>query len=123
VKQANLKAMTIDQLVNRFAASGIEQDKAILNEKISEFPSLFGQMRAIDRELGRRGRQARLALCKLYAHPNMQVRLQAAKLTLGVAPTKARRVIESIAQSNWMPQAGDAGMCLWNLDNGVFKPD
>jgi hypothetical protein len=53
----------------------------------------------------------------------MQVRLQAAKWSLGVAPEAARQVIESISESNWFPQAGDAGMTLSNLDSGVFKPD
>jgi hypothetical protein len=31
-------------------------------------------------------------------------------------------LLEMIADSNWMPQAGDAGMSLSNLDRGVFKP-
>jgi hypothetical protein len=33
-----------------------------------------------------------------------------------------RRMLQTIADSNWMPQAGDAGMSLSNLDRGVFKP-
>lgn len=121
--ESRLEYLTLHELVALFADNGIKQDKAILNERIAEFPELFAQMKAIDRELRRRGRDARLALCRLYDHPNRQVRLQAARLTLGVAPAKARRVIEAIAQSNWMPQAGDAGMTLLNLDEGVFKPD
>jgi hypothetical protein len=47
----------------------------------------------------------------------------AAKLTLGVAPTEARKLIEDISQSKIYPQAGDAGMTLSNLDEGVFKPN
>ncbi len=53
----------------------------------------------------------------------MQVRLQAAKWSLGIAPEAARAVIESISGSNWFPQAGEAGLTLANLDSGVFKPD
>jgi hypothetical protein len=59
---------------------------------------------------------------KLYEYPNMQVRVQVAKLTLAVAPVEARRQLEAIAETHWMPQAGDAGMCLTNLDRGIFKP-
>ncbi|MGH6840677.1 MAG: DUF2019 domain-containing protein, partial [Methylocella sp.] len=66
---------------------------------------------------------AQLALLRLFDHPNMQVRLKAAKRTLGVAPEEARQVIESISESNWFPQAGEAGMTLSNLDSGFFKPD
>ena len=73
-------------------------------------------------ELQNRGVTARLGLLKLFEHPNMQVRLQAARETLAVAPEEARRMIELIAESNRMPQPGDAGMTLWNLDRGVFKP-
>jgi hypothetical protein len=80
-------------------------------------------MNDVDQELRRRGLQARLALLRLFDHPNMQVRLQAAKWSLGVAPEAARQVIESISESNWFPQAGIAGMTLSNLDSGVFKPD
>jgi hypothetical protein len=40
----------------------------------------------VDQELRRRGLKARLALLKLFDHSNMQVRLEAAKCSLGVAP-------------------------------------
>ncbi|MET0705817.1 MAG: DUF2019 domain-containing protein, partial [Tardiphaga sp.] len=46
----------------------------------------------------------------------------AAKLTLAVAPVEARAQLQAIADSKWFPQAGDAGMSLWNLERGVFKP-
>lgn len=52
----------------------------------------------------------------------MQVRLKAAKNTLAVAPQAARETLEAIANSHEFPQAGEAGMSLWNLDQGVFKP-
>jgi hypothetical protein len=131
----NLKVMTVDQLVDRFAEIGIAQEKAIddltvqlwesqgKNEDTSKVDRLFGDMKAIDDELRKRGRDARLALTRLFNNRNIQVRLSAAKLTLGVAPVEARRVIEQIGASKIYPQAGDAGMTLVNLDEGVFKPD
>ncbi len=73
-------------------------------------------------ELKARPGDARHALVSLYQHPNLQVVLNAAKATLAVAPDAARRMIEAIAESKAYPQAGDAGMCLDNLDRGIFKP-
>ncbi len=83
--------------------------------------SIVSLMEVSNELKGHRGDQRR-ALTTLYDHPNMQAQLQAAKLTLAVAPDEARRKIESIASSGWLPQSGDAGMCLFNLDRGIFKP-
>jgi len=60
---------------------------------------------------------------RLFDHDNFQVRLNAAKRTLAVAPMEARRVIQWIFDSKIYPQAGDVGMCLSNLDDGTFKPE
>ncbi len=73
-------------------------------------------------ELQRRTGDQRSALLGLYAHPNAQVRLMAAKLTLAIAPVAAREILQSIKDSKEQPQAMDAGMCLWTLDQGIFKP-
>ena len=89
MRQINLKAMTVDQLVDRFAEIGIAQDTAELMGENSKFNKLYGQMKDVDTELRARGEEARRALLRLYSHPNMQVRLQAAKKTLGVAPEAA----------------------------------
>ena len=123
MRQATLKSMTTEQLVDRFAEIGIAQDQALLYDEYKRFNRLFNQMNDVDQELRRRGLQARMALLRLFDHPNMQVRLEAAKWSLGIAPEAARQVIESISESNWFPQAGDAGMTLANLASGVFKPD
>lgn len=115
--------MTIDQLVDRFADIGIAQDEALLYDEQNKFRRLYSQMDEGDKELRARGLEARRALARLFDHANMQVKLQAAKWSLGVVPKEARRVIESISESNWFPQAGDAGMTLDFLDDGTFKPD
>jgi hypothetical protein len=118
-----LEKMTVDELVDRFAKIGMAQDGALLDDEIGKVNRLMHQLRELDMELRARGKEARLALLRLYDHPNMQVRLNAAKLTLGVAPVEARKIIEAVKQSGWFPQAGDAGMTLINLDRGIFKPD
>ncbi|HLH11866.1 MAG TPA: DUF2019 domain-containing protein [Methylovirgula sp.] len=115
--------MTIDQLVDRFAEIGVAQDDALWGSKYARFKRLFEQMNEVDLELRSRGAEARRALLRLYNHRNIQVRLKAAKRTLAVAPIEARRLIEDISRSGFYPQAGEAGMTLSNLDEGIFKPD
>lgn len=123
MKQRELSKMSVDELVERFAAIGVAQYTALDLDDRRGYRKLYAQMDAVDQELRSRGRDARLALLRLYDYPNMQVRLKAAKRTLGVAPEPARRLIQAIADSGWPPQALDAGMTIFNLDNGVFKPD
>jgi hypothetical protein len=90
---------------------------------VRKHKKLFTDMFAVTHELKRREPDAGLALTKLLDHPNFQVRLQAAKATLAVAPDAARKVIEAISESSRFPQAGDAGMCLEALADGIFKPE
>lgn len=123
MKPVRLEKLTVDQLVERFAEIGIAQDQALLYDEIGKFNRLFDQMHAVDIELRARGSAARLALLRLFDHPNMQVRLEAAKWSLGVAPVPARKVIEEVKNSHSFPQAMDAVMTLRNLEAGVFKPD
>ena len=122
MKRIQLSNMTTKDLVERFAQIGVAQDRALLGGEIAKFNRLFDQMAAVSNELKSWEGDQRSALMVLYDYPNIQVRLKAAKHTLAVAPVEARRQIETIADSNWMPQAGDAGMSLWNLDRGVYKP-
>jgi hypothetical protein len=123
VKRANLRDLTVDQLAQRFAATEIEEDKAEQVGDRAKLRYLRLHMFAIAKELKGRPGDQRRALLALYDHPNMQVRLMAAKCSLAISPHEARRVIETIAASRCFPQAGDAGMCLVMLDRGIFVPD
>jgi hypothetical protein len=122
MKRTNLEEMTVDQLVDRFVSICLDQDQALLYSDIAKFNRLFKQMRATDDELKSRPGDQRRALLALYTHPNAQVRLQAARASLAVAPDAGRSLIETIASSRKYPQAGDAGMTLDALDQGIFKP-
>jgi Domain of unknown function (DUF2019) len=122
VKRAKLKDMTVKQLVERFATIGVEQDQAILRGQHARFNRLFDEMMAIQDELKTRADDQRRELLSLYNHPNAQVRLNAAKVTLAVAPEPARKALQALADSREYPQAGDAGMSLDNLELGIFKP-
>jgi len=118
-----LQVLTVDQLVDRFAAIGVEQDKAEQAEDNAKYRRLFYQMSDIQKELKRRPGDQRRALVVLFDYPNMQVRLMAAQYALAVAPQAARRVIEAIGASTWPPQCYDARMCLRMLDEGTFVPE
>jgi uncharacterized protein YdcH (DUF465 family) len=122
LKRIELVDMTTADLVERFAQIGVAQGKALLRGENAKFNRLFDQMGEVSRELKRRDGDQRRALMALYNYQDMQVRMKAAIHTLAVAPVEARRMLEMIADSKWMPQAGHAGMSLWNLDRGVFKP-
>jgi uncharacterized protein DUF2019 len=122
MKRPKLQEMTVNQLVARFTAIALDQDKALLRNEYAKFNRLFDEMEAVETELKKRNGDQRRALLRLYDHPNAQVRLKAVKATLAVAPERARRMLETIAESREYPQAGEAGMSLDNLELGIFKP-
>lgn len=119
----NLHELTVAELVGRFAAICIEQNRALFEDEVAKFNRLFDKMVAIVNELKGRPEDQRIALIALFDHPDLQVRLQAAVMALAVAPMELRRTIEAIAASRRQPQAGDAGMCLTMLDRGLFVPE
>jgi hypothetical protein len=122
MKRISLQVASTDQLVAHFADLAIEQDDALLRDDISRVNRLFDRLEEVEHVLKTRAGDQRRVLLGLYNHPNMNVRVKAAKATLAVAPQSARAALEAIAGSKWQPQAGDAGMCLWALDEGIFKP-
>jgi hypothetical protein len=122
MKRMKLNTLTIDQLLQQFAQIGVAQDRALLARDHSRFNRFYDQMGEVDRELRARGANARLELLQLFNHPNIQVRLKAATMTLGIAPVAAREALESIVASKEFPQAGDAGMLIRGLNDGTFRP-
>jgi enoyl reductase-like protein len=122
MSHADLKSMSVEHLVSRHVEIGVAQDEAILDDDNSTFNQLYDKLKMIERELKARSGDQRCALIPLYQHSNMQVRLNAARATLAVAPQAARNALESISRSRHLPQAGDAGMALDALDRGTFKP-
>jgi hypothetical protein len=100
MNQLELEKMSADELIERLVQVGVAQDEAQLEDNHSGFNRLYDQMREVDRELRARGQAARMLLLRLFDHPNIQVRLNAAALSLAVAPTEARRALEAIARSN-----------------------
>lgn len=119
---SSLKKMTGQELVQKYIEIGLAQDEALLMDEYGKFNRLFESMRAIEKELQSRDGDQRGILLGLLTHPNEQERLNTAKATLAIAPDEARRTLELLARARLGPQSGDAGMCLWTLDEGIFKP-
>jgi hypothetical protein len=80
-------------------------------------------MDAIDSILRARGVDARNELLPLLEDKDRFVQYFAAKRLLGIAPDRARAIIEWNHKHWFDAIAFDAGMTLSNLDSGVFKPD
>jgi Domain of unknown function (DUF2019) len=111
-----LKEMSVGELVERFVAIAIDQDKAIFDEDNTKFNKLYDQMQSVKDELRARPGDQRNAL------RDMQVRLKAAITVLALAPDISKEVLRQIADSNRLPQAADAGLILNGLRDGSFVP-
>ncbi len=123
MRSVQLQEITTDELVQQFAQLAHDMGAAVLDSETRRFNRMFPRMQAIDRELRSRGPGARIALFPLLEDKDRFVRYYSAKYVLGLVPDRARRVIEEIAQFKVDALSGDAGMCLYALDKGIFKPD
>lgn len=121
--KTNLNVLTTHQLVLEFIRLAKGRGAAVLDSEVRRANQLFSGMQEIDRELRSRGRAARMALSPLLDDEDRFVRYYAAKYLLGLVPESARRVIEAIAKLKFDALSLDAGMCLYALDKGIFKPD
>lgn len=110
------------ELIDQFIKNAEEQYKALWGIDNAQYNRLYWEMKAIKEELKRRPGDDRRELMSLYDHPNMQVRLAAARATLALSYAAARQVIQQVADSGKLPYSADAGMTLTNLDRGFYKP-
>ena len=122
MKKANLSQLSVAELVSQFAGVALDQTHAELNGDVAKMNRHFLNLREIERELQSRRGDQRAALSALYDHADANVRLKAAKATLAISYKNARAVLEALAHSKNFPWTGDAGMTLWSIDKGIFKP-
>lgn len=122
MRRINLKKLTVEELVERYVAIGEAEEDAVLYDDTSGYNRLFRKEQAVFDERESRPGDQRKILLRLYGHENLWVRMNAAKDTLALAPEDGRRVLQQIVDSKKQPYAGNAGMTLWTLDEGIFKP-
>ena len=91
MKKSRSHGVSVEGLVERYAAIGRRAVRGELDDKSAKFDRLVDDLIAVEAELKSRTGDERAALLKLYDHPNMQVRLNAAQATLAVAPEAAVR--------------------------------
>lgn len=119
----HIENLTTEQLVAEFTRLAAQRGAAILDSETRQANELFDGMRAIERVLRARGEDARMSLAPLLQDRDRFVRYFAAKYLLGLLPREARAVIEGIANPKFDALSLDAGMSLYALDAGIFKPD
>ena len=122
MSRVNLKPLSTNDLLLLFEKLCVEQYDSLDRQEYAAFNKRYDRIQAIEDELKSLPGDQRRILMKLFSHPNMQVRLTAARANLAVDYPAARREIQDIADSKWGPQCGDAGMTLVNLDNGIYRP-
>jgi hypothetical protein len=113
---------SVEELVELFIAIALEQEEASIDFDSRRFNKLYGQMDEVRNRLKAMPGDKRSALVPRLQHPNLEVRLRAAKSTLAVVPEAARATLEALRKITHTPQASDAGMCFRALDQGIFKP-
>jgi hypothetical protein len=118
-----LSSMTADQLVEKYVQIGLAQYEALMMNEIANFNRLFDRKVAVVNELQRREGDQRRLLLALYDHKNPQVRLNAIKATLALAPEAGRKALEALREAGEGFQSLDAGMCILALNDGTFKPE
>ena len=122
MKSAELKDLSVAQLVDKFTAITLAQFKAELYDEFSKYNRLYREMVAVEQELKGRPGDQRIALVPLFQHSNPQVRLMAAQFTLAVAPAESRQTLQEIWDRKEFPQAADALGTLRALERGDRKP-
>lgn len=117
----NLTSLSNADIVKAFVDLCIEQHDAMDGNEQARVNRLFWRIHALENELKSRPGDQRRILMQLFGHPNMQVRLTAARANLAIDYAAARRELEAIVAERWFPQSGDAGMTLYFLDTGEAK--
>jgi hypothetical protein len=122
MKKRNLKQLSEAELVADFRECALETVEAKLDSNRRRITRLFHRFHTIQAELIERGPEARRALLTLLDDPHLRVRYEAARRCLALDKDRALGVINEVVRSRKMPEAGEAGMTLLALEQGIFKP-
>lgn len=122
MRKQELKLLSNAEIVKLFEQLCIEQYAAMERNEHARTNRLILRTWALATELKSRPGDQRRALMALFGHPNMQVRLTAARANLAVDYIASRCELQAIVDAQWFPQSGDAGMTLHHLDSGFYRP-
>jgi hypothetical protein len=122
MKKDDWTRQSIQDLIAAYLDVSLREAEAVERGETAKVRRLFDERMQLDRSIRARGLQARKSLIPLLEHRNAQVRLNTAKHLLAVAPNEARATLEDLAAHGPSQQRGDAGMCFWYMEKGIFKP-
>lgn len=77
---------------------------------------------SVQNEIRARSREYRLSLAPLLEDQNRYVQYYAARQLLALVPGRSRQIIEENSRQG-DAIAGDAGMLLYTIDSGIYKPE
>lgn len=117
----NLSSFDDAELVKLYEKYALEMSRYLQEDDTRRYNRIFKHYMAIRNELKNRPGDHRRLLIPFLEHPDIGVRLSAAKSVFALVPVEARAVIEQIAASKWFPWAGHAGMTLVAIDEGYGK--
>ena len=115
--------LTNSEIVDRLVEISVKQGEAIEAFETAKYNRLYDENARLLAELRARPGDGRHDLFPLYDHPTYQVRLNAAKWTYALNTPRARAALANIRDSRWDPYAGDAGMTLSMIDEGIGRLD
>ncbi|GGF65923.1 hypothetical protein GCM10007301_27020 [Azorhizobium oxalatiphilum] len=119
--QRKLSQLPTDQLVALFVELSLEMKRADDWMENGAYNRAHKKLRDVRAELKTRPGDGRHALLPLLAHPNIQVRLDAALATLALSP-EAEAALRGIAPLGTASQPFTARDILKALDDGSYKP-
>lgn len=114
---------TTPELVGLFESITKAQCEASWLLQNARYTRLYRRMQAVGEELKSRVGDQRRALLPLLQSENVQVRMMAAHALLAIEPELARRALETVRDSPFMPQAAEARGSLRSLAEGSYVPN
>lgn len=117
-----LSSIPSTDIVKDFERLCIEQYDAMEGNANARANRLVWKIHALEMELKSRPGDQRRLLKALFGHPNIQVRLAAARANLAVDYIAARHELQAIVDERWFPQTAEASMALQDLDSGFYRP-
>lgn len=120
---AKLRAMRVDELVQRFVSIATEMESASNDYAFAKLNRLYFKQSAIKAELKSRVGDQRSVLIPLFEHQNSQVRYRAAAAAWVMAPDAAMSVVATIASDRYHECSSDAASLLEAIAAGRYVPE
>jgi hypothetical protein len=123
MRRPDLSGRSNEQLIARFVGDGEAQYQALIRLDNLAYDKMIRDMMYITSELKWRVPDARPALLPLLSHPNVSVRLAAARICMRFAVAQALPVVRDI-EANYSEEIGmEASDILSNYESGEYEKE